>query len=373
MQYIWQKPDWPQFVWNEQIIQTLVYETRKKQTALLAQIDLMQSHDKLEARAQIMTEEALQTSAIEGHLLDRQSVRSSVYAQLGIPQAGLPSADRYTKGLVEVLQSATQSFNLPLTSEDIQSWHTKLFSGVASSRILVGGWRTSETPMQVVSGAIGKEKVHFEAPPASRVPWELEAFIAWWQKPSQVTDGIVRAGIAHLYFVTIHPFDDGNGRISRVLTDLAMAQDEQRAMRCYSLSAQIVAERSDYYAALEQTQKGTTDITSWLQWFLGSYTRAILRAQGIINNILTKSTYWSQHGRQGTNERQRKVLGKLLDAGEGNFEGGLTNRKYVAMTDASRATAYRDLDDLVRKGMLVLVRGTRRDAAYDIAWPTRQD
>jgi Fic family protein len=235
-------------------------------------------------------------------------------------------------------------------------------------RVRSGDWRGEETPMQVVSGPIGRETVHYEAPPGARIPAEVDGFLAWWMKSREAMDGLLRAGVAHFRIVTIHPFEDGNGRIARALTDMALAQDEDLPARFYSLSSQIMAERDAYYAVLEKVQKGDGDITAWLEWFLGCFERAVERSEDLLAVVLLKARFWLRHAGAGISERQRKVLNRLLDAGPGGFEGGLTTRKYAGLAGVSKPTAQREIADLVGKGMLRPNPGGGRSTSYDVAW-----
>ena len=320
-----------------------------------------------QAQAEIMIEEAVKTSEIEGEKLARSSVRSSVARRLGLPDAGLSLVDRHVDGLVDVLIDATVNYNKPLSAKRLKSWHAGLFptgfSGLHNIR--VGKWRGAR-PMCVVSGPIGKEKIHFLAPPGDRVNKEMNYFFSWWRKSLHDTEGILRAGIAHIHFVTIHPFEDGNGRIARALTDMALAQDENLAIRFYSLSSRIMEERKGYYTALEHCQKTNGDISEWLLWFLGCFTRAIESSQNLISNVLAKAEFWHHHAQTIINERQRKVINRLLDAGEGGFKGGITTRKYVSMTKVSRATAYREISDLINKKILRQTSGNGRNVSYEL-------
>lgn len=322
-----------------------------------------------EARAEILVSEAVETSAVEGTLLDVDSVRSSVARRLGLPSAGFPSADRYVDGIVEVLMDATVNYSSILTAERLLGWQAALFPTGFSGlhRIGVGRWR-GEEPMRVVSGPVGRETIHFEAPPHERIEREIKRFLGWWSKSSGVMDGLVRAGIAHIYFVTIHPFEDGNGRIARALTDMALAQDEKLEKRFYSLSTQIMAERDQYYDILESSQKGGLDITDWLAWFLRCTERAIVNAENIVSKVLAKASYWKKNETVEINGRQRKVINLLLDAGPGGFIGGLTTRKYVSIAKTSRVTAYREINDLLGKGLIVQNEGKGRNVSYDISW-----
>jgi Fic family protein len=368
--WIWQKEQWPCFTWEANALLPLVSKARLVQGKLLAKVNSIGFELSREASADVLTEEAMKTSEIEGEILNRDSVRSSVAKHLGLSTFGLPEPSRAIDGLVDVLVDATKNYNKLLTSERLKSWQAALFPTGRSGlfRIQTGEWRTSEEPMQVVSGGIGQEKVHFEAIPSFSLEKEMQQFLTWWELSNDKEDGLIRAGIAHFYFVTIHPFEDGNGRIARALTDMALAQDEKIPTRFYSLSSQIMKERKQYYNILEQCQKRSLDITAWLSWFLGCYTRALDGALKLIAKVLAKATFWQYFGHVFINERQRKVVNLLLNAGVGGFEGGLTTRKYVSIAKASRATAFREINDLVEKGLLIQNTSKGRSTSYDLNW-----
>lgn len=310
----------------------------------------------------------MKTSAIEGERLARDSVRSSVARRLGLEAAGLPAPDRHVEGLVDVLLDASSRWEEPLTAERLKGWHAALFPTGYSGlhKLTVADWRRK--PMQVVSGPVGRERVHFEGPPPERLSAEMDRFLAWWEAESRDLEGTIRAGVAHLWFETLHPFDDGNGRIGRALVDLALAQAERNSRRFYSLSTQIHAERDDYYRALEEAQGSGGDVTAWLVWFLGCVERAIGRAETEVQLALRKARFWRRIRAHGLNQRQAKVVNRLLDAGPGGFEGGLTNRKYRQMTRASERTALRDIQDLVGRGILVRDDSGGRSTRYELAW-----
>ncbi|MDE3046284.1 MAG: Fic family protein [Verrucomicrobiota bacterium] len=368
--WIWQKERWPHFTWAADTLLPLISRARLEQGKLLAKVNGIGFELSREADADILTEEAMKTSEIEGEVLNRESVRSSVAKHLGLSTFGLPEPGRAVDGLVDVLIDATKNYSKPLTAERLKSWQAALFPTGRSGLFPVqtGEWRTSEEPMQVVSGGMGQERVHFEAVPSRSVDKEMQQFLAWWELSKSQEDGLVRTGIAHFYFVTIHPFEDGNGRIARALTDMALAQDEKIPTRFYSLSSQIMKERKQYYDILEQCQKGDLDITAWLSWFLGCYTRALDGAVKLVAKVLAKATFWQHFGHASLNERQRKVVNLLLTAGIGGFERGLTTRKYVSIAKASRATAFREIDDLVKKGLLVQNPTKGRSTSYDLNW-----
>jgi Fic family protein len=366
--YVWQTSTWPKLVWKAEPLLGPLGSARRSQGRLLGQAESIG----LKSQAEILIEEAFTTAAIEGEKLDRDRIRSSVARRLGLPTAGLPPTDRNVDGLVEVLIDATTNRDHPLSPKRLKGWHAALFpTGYSGMKeILVGRWRKTVAPMRVVSGPIGKERVHYEAPPAKRLDREMADFVHWWHSWSlQEIDGLVRAGVAHFWFVSIHPFEDGNGRIARAITDMALAQDEELDLRLYSMSAQIVDERDDYYKVLERNQKGDGDVTDWLVWFLGCLERSMRRAEGQVHVALQRARFWRDHSETTLNERQRKVVNRLLDVGRGKFEGGLTNRKYVALTKVSRETAKRDIADLVDKGILARNPGGGRNASYDIVLP----
>lgn len=320
-----------------------------------------------QSHAEILVEEAIKTSAIEGETLDVRSVRSSVARRLGLPTAGL-TVDRRVDALVAVLLDATEHFDTPLTVERLWGWQAALFPSGYSGlhRIIVGRWRDSAEPMRVVSGPIGREKIHFEAPPCAQLDVEMQRFLDWFNTGSGAVEGILRAALAHLWFVTIHPFDDGNGRIARALTDMALARDDRQSARYFSLSTQIMADRNGYYAILEATQRGSCEVTAWLAWFLDCYARAIRRSGDLLDGVFRRGEFWRNHAQVSLTDRQRKVINRLLEADPGGFEGGMTTRKYASLTGASRATAFRELDQLHDVGILRRS-GQGRSVRYDLA------
>ena len=362
--YIWQGSKWPDFYWQDIDLINVLAECRRRQGRLNVQAAAVG----LVEQADVLIEEALTTSAIEGELLDRHSVRSSVAKLLGLPTAGLPTTQSKIEGLVEMLLDATKRHDKPLTKERLCGWQAALFpTGYSGIRkITVGDWRQGSEPMQVVSGAIGKEKIHYEAPSSSQMNREMKQFLHWWNHPPAKLDGLLRAGIAHFWFVTIHPFDDGNGRLARAITDMAIAQDEEANFRLYSLSSQIMRERSEYYQVLEQTQKGNGDITPWLCWYLGMFVRAIAHSDALISRTLRIAEFWKTHRDAPLNPRQLKVIKRMLDTGTSEFEGGMTNRKYVSLNRVSRETAKRDLAELEKMGIFRRNAGHGRSVSYAI-------
>ena len=370
--FIWQKTSMSTLYWDNSSLMKPLGACRFQQGSLLAQMRELGLEVRQQARAEVLIEEALKTSEIEGELLDPNAVRSSVARRLGLPTAGMPDVrNQHADGVVEILLDATQGFDKELTVERLYGWHAALFPTGYSGlhKILVAAWRDDrEGPMRVVSGPIGREKIHYEAPPADRVDNEMNHFLRWWATRQQGVDGLLRAAVSHLRFVAVHPFEDGNGRIARTLTDMALAQDEALATRYYSLSSQIMADRESYYSVLESTNKRDGDLTEWILWFLDCVSRAIQRSNDLLANVMRKSRFWPRHALVDFNERQRKVINRLLDAGPGGFEGGMTNRKYASMTHVSRATAQRELADLVEKDVFRSNPGGGRSASYSLCW-----
>ncbi|MDH3974050.1 MAG: Fic family protein [Deltaproteobacteria bacterium] len=366
--YIWQHREWPEFRWNDALLLKPVSECRFQQGKILAKMSSLGFDCEQQAQRDILIEEAITTTAIEGEKLSRESVRSSIARKLGLPSSGLP-IDRNADGLIDLLLDATQNHCKPLTSERLFGWHAALFPTGYSGlhKIITGNWR-GPAPMQVVSGKAGHEKVHYEAMPYDRVEAEMDCFFRWWQESLGEIDGIIRAAVAHFWFVTIHPFEDGNGRIARALTDMALAQDDKQSMRYYSLSSQINAERDVYYEVLERSQKGTMDITTWLQWFSGCFGRSITSSEKTMALVLDKASFWHRHSQTELTDRQRKVINKLLDSGRKGFVGGLTNRKYVSMVKVSRATATRELQHLQDLGIIKANPAKGRSVSYDLVW-----
>lgn len=377
--WIWQYPDWPQFRWDDRRLGPALARARLAQGRILGATRLLDPQHSLEAVATVLVEDGITTSAIEGEQLDLASVRSSVARRLGLPSAGLPVPPRPVDGLIEVLLDATRNYQQTLTMDRLCGWQAALFPTGYSGlhRIRTGELRGNE-PMEVISGSVGRERLHFLAPPRHGqdqthgidLADQLQRMLAWFastqalvNQPGQL-DGLLRAGLAHFWFVTLHPFEDGNGRLARAITDMALAQDEQQPLRFYSLSAQILRERAGYYDVLERCQRGDLDITPWLEWFLVQVEAAATAAEKLIERTLAKARFWLRHHATPLNERQRKVLNRMLDAE--NFEGGMTTRKYMGLTKTSRATAYRELMDLVEKKCLASAAGAGRSASYQL-------
>jgi len=317
-----------------------------------------------EAVLQTLTQDVVKSSEIEGEALDSQQVRSSIARRLGIDIGALVPADRNVEGVVEMMLDATQNYDKPLTKKRLFDWHAALFPTGRSSmhKIRVGKWRDDKSgPMQVVSGPIGRERVHYEAPQAKKIPREMTAFLSWFEADEPI-DPVIKAGLAHLWFVTIHPFEDGNGRIARAIADMALARSEESPQRFYSMSAQIRLERKAYYDMLETTQKGDLDVTDWLEWFLACLDRAFDRANAILGNVLTKSRFWQSHAETTFNERQRDMINRLME----DFEGKLTSSKWAKIEKCSQDTASRDIDDLISRGVLMKDAAGGRSTSYSL-------
>lgn len=334
----------------------------------MGHMDALGSPLKQEAVLQTLTEEVVKSSEIEGEKLDVSQVRSSIARRLGMDVGGLEPADRRVEGVVELILDATRHYDQPLTAERLFAWHASLFptGRIGMRKIHVGAWRDDSTgPMQVVSGPIGRERVHFEAPPAAKLEGEMQVFLDWFNEHSTGadSDAVLNAGLAHLWFVTIHPFDDGNGRIARAIADLALARSEDSSQRFYSMSAQIRQERAAYYNLLEQTQKATMDVTAWMEWFLACLGRAIDGAQTTLAAVLSKARFWERLRAVPLNERQRLMLNRLLDG----FEGKLTTSKWAKIAKCSSDTALRDILDLVERGILVRNPEGGRSTSYALA------
>lgn len=350
MKYIYQNADWHSFTYFGDKIQTLLLEIKKAQGYLLGKMDALGFDVKNNALLQVLTENIIKSSEIEGQILDKHIVRSSIARRLGIDLGGETPVSRDIEGVVEMMLDATQNYTQNMTKERIIGWHAALFPTGFSGmyKINVGNYRTDEQgPMQVVSGYAGKERVHYEAPPAEFLEFEMQDLIDYINSETE-EDCLIKAGIVHLWFVILHPFDDGNGRIARALTDMMLARSDDSKFRFYSMSAQIQKNRKSYYAILEKTQKGTMDITNWLVWFLENLLIAIQSSGEITNNVLKKAEFWQKNASIVFNERQIKVLNRFLD----NFEGNLTTTKWAKMCNCSQDTATIDINELIAKKIL---------------------
>jgi len=358
--YIHELEKWPNFYWDQGKIADLLIQLRHSQGLLIGGMQSIGFHVQEETVLQTLTQDVVKSSEIEGEILDKSLVRSSVARHLGMEIAADP-IDRNIEGVVEMVLDATQKYDQPLTKERLLSWHASLFPSGRSgfSKIRVGAWRTG--PVQVVSGRFDKEKIHFEGPAADKVDRDMQVFLDWINNETTL-DLVLKAAIAHLWFITIHPFDDGNGRIGRAIADLILARSEKSSCRFYSLSTQIQKERKSYYTILEQTQKGNLDITSWIEWFFGCLSRAIQDALSTFDKVVHKAKFWEALSEKSLNERQRKIINNLLD----NFKGKLTTSKWAKITKCSQDTAYRDILDLIDKEILVKNLEGGRSTSYSL-------
>jgi len=361
--WIHEYKNWPSFTWDTESVSVKLTELRFSQGHLLGRMKGLGFEFRQEAALNTLTVDVVKSSAIEGEKLDPQEVRSSIARNLGIESAGLAPVSRDVEGMVEIMLDATQQFHQPLTKSRLFDWHVSLFplSRSGSRRITVGNWRTAETEsMQVVSGPIGREKVHFQAPNADRVDKEMEMFLNWFDNCHDA-DPVLKAGVAHLWFVTIHPFEDGNGRIGRAISDLALARADGISERFYSMSAQIALEHREYYNQLESQQRSKPDITAWLKWFLGCLGRAIRNADSTVGNVLYKAHLWERINQTSVNDRQRLIINRMLDD---EFKGYMNTSKYAKMAKCSNDTALRDIQDLKHNGIFIQNPSGGRSTSY---------
>jgi Fic family protein len=364
--YIHELPGWPSFLWDGDALAERFAQVHHNQGRLLGRMEGFGFGFRQESLLKTLTQDVVKTSEIEGEHLDNEQVRSSIARRLGIEIAALKPSDRNVDGVVEMMLDATTRYLEPLTADHLFAWHSSLFPTATSGMrpIRTGVWRDdAQGPMQVVSGPIGRQRVHFQAPPAETVDREMAAFLDWFNGRN-TTDWVMKAALAHLWFLTVHPFEDGNGRIARAIADLALARSEQSSQRYYSMSAQIRLERNAYYQILESTQKGSLDITPWMTWFLDCLARAIEEAQTTLAAVLHKAQFWESAESFDLNERQRKALNRLLD---GTFTGNLTTSKWAALTKCSQDTALRDILALVEQGILTRSPQGGRSTSYELA------
>lgn len=361
--YIHEKHNWSDFQWNDEKILNLLSEVRHLQGKLIGKVELLGFELKDEANLETLIQDVVQSSEIEGEILNPEQVRSSIATRLGLDNSGLVPSDRHIDGVVEMMLDATQNTDKTLSKERLFAWHGSLFPTGRSGlyKIDVAQWRTGD--MQVVSGGMGREVIHFEAPKAERLAEEMIKLIDWFNMDSTL-DPVLKAAIVHLWFVTIHPFDDGNGRIARALTDMQLSKADGVNQRFYSMSAQIKQERKEYYAILEKTQKGDSDITNWIVWFLSCLKEAIISSNTIIDKVVKKHHFWMLNASKIGNERQRMMLNKLMD----NFKGNLTSSKWAKMMKVSTDTALRDITDLVNKDVLLKTNSGGRSTNYTLNW-----
>ncbi|CAN5234715.1 Fic family protein [soil metagenome] len=360
--YIHEREAWPNLIWDAVKIANLLAEVRYMQGRLLGQMDAIGFQSREEATLQMLTQDVLKTSEIEGEKLDIEQVRSSIAKRLGLEIGPAPHVARNVEGIVEVMLDATRNYEAPLTKKRLFAWHGALFPTGRSGLhfITVGGWRTAVSgPMQVVSGAYGREKVHYEAPSYQRLKKEMLQFINWFNATS-ATDLIIKSALAHFWFVTIHPFDDGNGRIARAIADMLLARSEKSPQRFYSMSSQVQLERKTYYDMLERCQKGTVDITPWIVWFLNCLKHAIEASESTLQNVLAKAQFWAVHREESFNARQHAILNRLLDG----FVGKLNSSKWAKLTKCSQDTALRDINELLERKILIKENAGGRSTSY---------
>jgi Fic family protein len=362
--YIWQLPEWPNLTYDAAALAAPLAQVHRAQGQLMGRMAELGLAQREQATLQVLTQEVIKTSEIEGECLSLDVVRSSIARKLGLDIGALAPSDRHVDGVVDVVLDATRNFDQPLTADRLFGWHAALFPTGYSGhiRITVAAWRLDASgPMEVVSGPVGREKVHFTAPPADTLSKQTEAFFEWFEA-APVGDALIKAGLAHLWLVTLHPFDDGNGRISRAVGDMALARAEVTSQRFYSFSAQIQRERKDYYDQLEATQKGPLDVTPWLSWFLGCLLHAVQGAYATLAGVLDKAQFWQRWAGTPLNARQTLVLNRVLDG----FEGKLTNAKWAALGKCSADTALRDINDLLARGVLLRLEGGGRSTGYEL-------
>jgi Fic family protein len=361
--YIYQQDNWPDFIWHKSLI-PLLGMVRNLQGRMIGKMESLGFDLRSEAFLETLSLDVLKSSEIEGEILNVQQVRSSIARRLGLDISGLVSSDRNVDGVVDLMLDATQNFDKELTIERLLGWHSALFPAGKSGmhKILVGKWRDDSTgPMQVVSGAMGKEKVHYQAPDAIVIEKEMNAFIEWLNSEEEL-DLVIKAGLAHFWFVTIHPFEDGNGRIARAITDMLLSKSDGISQRFYSMSAQIRVERKEYYKILEKSQKGTIDVTVWLEWFLNCLKNALNTSEQNIARVLHKHKFWNEHATEVLNNRQVLMLNKLLDG----FNGKLTSSKWAKIAKCSADTALRDINDLMNKEILQKDKAGGRSTNYNL-------
>jgi Fic family protein len=372
--WIWQQPDWPSFNWQNDRLAPLLRECVQAQSQLMGMASSVGSSLSAQGELDTLLQNIVTSSAIEGEQLNVGSVRSSLARRLGLDPVDGDHVSQRSEGLAQLMLDATQHFAKPLTLERLLDWHGWLFpeqkTDLAARNIRVGTLRGDE-PMQVVSGRLDRPTVHFEAPPRQGLECQLESFLGWFESSQHQAglDPILRAGIAHFWFVTLHPFDDGNGRLTRTITDLALAQGEAQAIRFYAMSASILDDRSGYYRVLEKSQKATLDISEWLVWFLQTLLCSLQQAMARIESVLGRARFWQAHRESGLSAEQIKVLNRLLDGGERGFKEGISAAQYQAVAKVSKATATRHLAELLEKNCLKRLPGGGRSTRYEIRFP----
>ena len=365
--WIWQSPSWPNLTFDAARLAGPLALARQESGALFGKAAAVGLKEQTVLEREVWSREAVATAAIEGEAIDLAAVRSSVARRLGLARQA-SAVPRNVEGLLDVMENAADDWEQPLTRERLCAWQAALFPVASNLRnLVVGDYRSGDDPMQIVSGPHGREIVHYQAVASSAVRAEMHAFLEWFNRPAGI-DGLLRAGLAHVWFESIHPFDDGNGRIGRAIVDLALAQDARRSSRLLGVSAAMRHRQEAYYDALNAAQRGDGDVTSWLEWFLDTYTDACRTSTALIGEALARARFWTDHRAVPLNEMQRRVLGKMLDVGPGRFQGGLTARKYVVLTGTTRVTASRHIADLLDKGLIVRAAGpSGRSTRYDLA------
>ena len=362
--YIYQKEGWANFKWDNEKLLSLLGKVRNLQGKLVGKMESLGFDLRNEATLETLTLDVLKSNEIEGEILNPEQVRSSLARRLGMEISGLIPSDRDVEGVVEMMLDATQNYSKPLTKERLFEWHSALFPTGRSGmyKIIVGNWRDNSTnPIQIVSDALGKEKVHYQAPNTSNIKNEITQFLEWFNK-NEAQDPVIKAGITHLWFVTIHPFEDGNGRIARAISDMQLAKSDEIPQRFYSMSSQISRERKQYYDILEKTQKGTVEITYWLEWFLTCLFNALNSSNQVLGNVIYKHKFWNLNATKLQNDRQKLLLNKLLDG----FDGNLTSSKWAKIAKCSTDTALRDIQDLINKNILRKAEGGGRSTSYEL-------
>ena len=369
-QYIWQHEGWPRMTWAEEAFSGLLAEVNMLRGKLMGVISMFSFQEQNDTVLDAMSQEIVHSAKIEGQELDHDSVRSSVARQLGLSYGGLPVPDHFTEGVVQVMIDATQHYDRPLDAERLFNWQAALFPTGRSGmyKITVGAWRCEGGAMQVVSGPMGHEQVHYEAPDNKTVPAMMNQFLSWVNATDDNIDPLVKAAVAHLWFVTIHPFDDGNGRLCRTITEMLLSRADQTRQRYYSLSSVFLSNRKEYYNHLEQAQKGNLDVTVWIDWFLRQLKEALLASLAKTEHVKAKRIFWDRHREVSFNDRQRKVINMLLNG----FEGKLTSSKWYKINHCSQDTANRDINDLIHKGVLVREPGNGRSTAYELRGAARR-
>lgn len=362
--YIYQKNDWPNFTWDNDSLLPLVSKVRNQQGKLVGKMEALGFSFKTEALLETLTLDVLKSTEIEGEILNIEQVRSSLARRLGLEIENAIYSERNVDGVVDMLVDATQNYQLPLTRQRLFNWHAALFPTGRSGmfEIVVGDWRKDSTgPMQVISGALGKEKVHFEAPASSTIDLEITNFLNWYNSNDTI-EPLIKAALAHLWFITIHPFEDGNGRISRAISDMLLARADGIPQRYYSMSSQIRKDRKSYYNTLEKVQQGSLDVTKWITWFLECLLNSVKSSETTLNKVIYKHHFWNTYAKQVNNDRQKKMLNKLLDG----FEGKLTTSKWAKINKCSSDTALRDIQDLIKKNILQKEKAGGRSTNYEL-------